>query len=205
MATKKQIAEQAMRILAGGHMKPDRTLDIREVMLHLDQIRDSIVLESVYKNMKMGSYIVDEDYLTFYESVNVQYDLGKDLRYIILPVSTISLPRGLGIYQITPTNNMEDAYIMITAGQVGLLSGSQALEHELNVYCWPVGNNVYFKNIDPAVTEVTAILVPSSKDIAESADYPICPSDEEEALTRLIKIFSLHQQQPHDEAEDGIK
>jgi hypothetical protein len=205
MATKKQIAEQAMRILSGGHLKVDRTLDIREVMLNLDQIRDKIVAENTYKNIKQGLIEVDEDYLSFHENINLGYDLGKDLRYATLPVDTISLPRGLGLYQITPTNDVEDVFIIITAGQVGLLSGSQAVEHELKTYCWQVGNKVYFKNIDPSIVDITAILVASSKSIAETADYPLAPNDEEEALKRLIEIFSIHQKAPHDEIEDGKK
>ena len=69
MASKKQIAEQALRILSGGHLKVDRTIDIREVMLNLDQIRDELVRESTRANIKQGVYAVDDDYLSFYPAL----------------------------------------------------------------------------------------------------------------------------------------
>jgi hypothetical protein len=205
MATKKQIAEQAMRILAGGHLKPDRNLDIREVMLNLDQIRDRMVRLSTYSNIKEGDYSVDEDWLSFYESVAVSTDATKGLKYITLPANAISLPRGLGVYQITPIADMEDAFIIIQPGQVGMLSGTDALEHELKTYCWPVGERVYFKNLDVSISVVTVLMASSSKDIAESSSYPIPPDMEAELLEQLIKVFSILDQQPHDELEDGQK
>jgi len=205
MATKKQIAEQAMRILSGGHLKPDRTLDIREVMLALDQLRDKQVQISTLNNVKMGIYSVDEDYISFYESVSVALDATKNIKYITLPASTISLYGGFGLYQITPIGDMEGAYIITQAAHVGLMRESQALEHELNTYCWQVGGKVYFKNIDDAIAEVTVLIAASSKDIADDADYPVAPNDEIELLQKLIQIFSIHQDAPHDEMEDGKK
>ena len=203
MATKKEISEQAMRILAGGHLKPDRTLDIREVMLALDQLRDTTVKLSTFENVKMGNYEVDHDYLSFYESVAVQTDAVKGVDYIELPASPLALYGGLGVYQITPIDDMEDAFIMALPGQAGLLSGTDALNRTTKTYCWTVGNRVYFKNINE--TDVTVLMAASSKDITENADYPVSPNDEAELLQRLIQVFSIHVQQPHDESEDGNK
>jgi hypothetical protein len=205
MASKKQIAEQAMRIISGGHLKPDRTVDIREVMIHLDQIRDARVRIDTFNNVKMGEYVVDEDYLTFHESVSVQTDAVKSLKYVVLPANPISLPYGLGLYQITPIGDMEDAWIIVPTGQIALAEGSQALEHELKTYCWRVGDRVYFKNIDAAVSEVTLLTADTSADIAETADYPVPPDVEAELLQQLVQTFGVMQQVPHDEQEDGQK
>jgi len=205
MSTKKQIAEQAMRIISGGHLKPDRTIDIREVMMALDQLRDARVRIDTLNNVKMGEYSVDSDYMTFYESVSVSTDAVKSLKYVTLPAAHLSLPYGLGIYQITPIGDMEDAWKIISAGEVGLLEGSPALEHELNVYCWAVGDKIYFKNIDPSIAEVTLLLVVTSSEIAEGATFPVPPDVEAELLQQLVQLFSVMQQVPHDELEDGQK
>jgi len=205
MATKKQIAEQVMRILAGGNLKPDRNMDIREVMLHLDQLRDAKVKFSTLENIKNGNYEVDSDYLSFYESITVQTDAVKGLKYITLPVGVIALHGGIGLYQITPIGDMENAYIITTQGHIALMQGTPALAHELKTYCWRVRNKVYFKNIDDSIAEVTALLAASSKDIAEDADYPVNPNDEAELIERLMQTFGVQKQQPHDEMEDGQK
>jgi len=203
MATKKQIAEQAMRILAGGHLKPDRTLDIREVMIALDQIRDKMVQISTFENIKMGDYSVEEDYLSFYENVNVTAGGEGNLSYSVLPASVISLYNGMGIYHIGPDDDMEDAFIITKAGLPGLLSGTAALDRASKTYCWPVGDRIYYKNNSEST--VTMLLAVTSADIAEDADYPVPPNVENDLLEQLVKVFSIHQQQPHDELEDGNK
>jgi len=203
MATKKEIAEQAMRILSGGHLKPDRTMDIRELMLALDQLRDTLVKLNTFENVKQGNYEVDHDYLSFYESVAVANDAVKGLDYVVLPASPISLYGGLGVYQITPDDDLEDAFIMALPGQIGLLSGTDALNRTTKTYCWTVGDRVYFKNI--SVSDVTILMAASSKDIAEEADYPVSPDDESVLLQQLVQLFGMQIQQPHDETEDGNK
>lgn len=205
MATKKQIAEQALRILSGGHLKPDRTIDIREIMFNLDQVRDELVRESTKANVKEGIFEVDEDYLSFYEGETILTPGTNGLRYLVLPVDIISLPLGLGLYQISPDDDMEDTYIITKAGAVGLYAGTPALERTSNTYCWPVGNNVYFKNLDAGVTEVTLLVAASSKDIAESADFPVPPDEENILLKNLLGTFGIEMQAPHDEIEDGQK
>ena len=204
MATKKQIAEQALRILSGGHIKPDRTLDIRELMLNLDQIRDARVRIDTLNSVKEGDYSVDEDYLSFYTPVAVT-TTGEGMRIATLPVSTIALYGGLGVYQVTPVNNQEAPYIIIKPGEVGMLAGSSAVEHEDKVFCWVIGDTMYFKNLAAGVSAVTMLLAASSKDIAESADYPVPPDVEDDLLKQLVQMFGAAKQIPHDEAEDGIK
>ena len=104
MATKKQISEQALRILSGGHIKPDRTLDIRELMLNLDQARDARMRIDTLNNVKNGKYSVDTDYLSFYSSESVALTI-EGVRSCVMPASTVSLYGGLEIYQITPVAN----------------------------------------------------------------------------------------------------
>jgi hypothetical protein len=205
MATKKQIAEQVMRILSGGHLKPDRTLDIREVMLAVDQVRDAQARMTVYQNVKEGTYEVPEDYLEFFESIAVNSDPTKGLSYITLPVSTIDLPYGLGIYQISLPGSVEAPFKLVQTGHLGLLNGSDAAANDQVTYCWPVGERVYFKNLAGGTSFVSAILAQSSKEIAEDADYPVPPDQEGDLLQKVTQMFALHDQQPHDEAEDGLK
>ncbi len=115
MATKKQIAEQAMRILSGGHLKPDRTLDIRELMLSLDQLRDAKVRLSTLNNVKEGEYTIDTDYLSFFSNETVA-GTGEGMRSVTMPANTISTYGGLEIYQIAPVADQEAPFIIIKPG-----------------------------------------------------------------------------------------
>ena len=204
MATKKQIAEQALRILSGGHIKPDRTLDIRELMLNLDQLRDAKMRIDTLNSVKNGEYSVDSDYLSFYSNETVS-GTTEGVRSCVMPASTVSLYGGLEIYQITGVDAIETPYIILKPGEVGMLSGTSALEHEDKVFVWKMGSNLYFKNLDVGVTAVTMMLAISGKEIAEDADYPVPPDVEDELLKQLVQLFGTAQQIPHDNLEDGIK
>lgn len=204
MATKKQIAEQALRIIQGGHIKPDNPADIREVMLHLDQLRDARCRLDTLNNVKAGNYTVSEEYMTHTSGLTTAADAATGQPSVTLPSKVLDLPYGLGLYQVNPTADFEDAYAIVTPGHNALLSGSAAMERTSKGYCWHIASKIYFKNVANSVA-VTALYVPTSKDIAEDADYPVPPDVEAELLQQLVQMFGVQQQAPHDELEDGNK
>jgi len=197
MATKKQIAEQALRIIQGGHIKPDNPADIREVMLHLDQLRDARCRLDTLNNVKGGNYTVSEGYLAI---VTGTVAVGL----VALPQPPLDLEWGLGLYQVSPSSDLEEAYAISQPGHNALMKGTAALERASKGFCWLIAGNIYFKNVANAV-DVTIWYVPSSKSIAEDADYPVPPDVEAELLQQLVQMFGVQQQAPHDELEDGQK
>lgn len=203
--TKATIAEQAMRILSGGHLKPDRNLDIREIMIYIDNLRDELVKTSVYTLMKEGEYDIDSDFLTTYEDVQVLNDASKALKYITLPASRIALPKDMGLYQISPMKNQADAFIPIKPGQLWMYRDTPVINNEINTYYFPVGNKVYFKNIDLSISEVLLVMAASSKSIGQDAELPIPPDYERTMVDAIVERFGVTKQIPHDEVEDGIK
>jgi len=206
MATTKAIlAEQVMRFLAGGNLKPDRNIDIREVMLYVDQCRDDMCRQSVFESIKRGEYDIDADFLTYYDSVTIETDSVRAMKYITLPAARVSLPKDMGIYQISPAENQADLFIPIKAGQLWMYRDTQTFLAELNTYYFSVGNKVYFSNIDDAITEVMLVLVAASSSFSQDAVYPI-PSDYEKIIIdTVLERFGVHKQIPHDEIEDGNK
>jgi hypothetical protein len=203
MATKKQIAEQAMRILEGGHLKPDNPVDIREIMLVVDQVRDRMCKDSVENNVKAGRYEVDEDFLSIDASLTPVLDAVSGFYSVDLTYELVLLPKGLSVYQVSPDGDHSTAYPIITVGHLSLLKGSSAVNNDQNIYVWNMNGKLYFSS-NPSGT-VDAYVVISGKEIVESADYPIPPDMEAELLKEVVQIFSVQDQQPHDEAEDGIK
>jgi len=204
MATKKQIAEQCIRIISGGHLKPDRTVGIREVMLHLDQLRDARCRLDTLNNVKGGDYSVSEDYMVYATGLTTAADAVTGQEFVTLPSPVLDLPYGLGLYQVNPTTDFEEAYGIVTPGHNALLAGGAAMERAAKGYCWLIGGKIYFKNVANAL-DVTALYVPTSQGIAEEADYPVPPDVEAELLQQLVQMFGIQQQAPHDELEDGQK
>lgn len=186
-----------MRIISGGHLKVDRTVDIREVMLNLDQLRDARCRIDVLNNVKSGEYEVPEEYI----SITTGTVTGGA---VTLPSKSLELPYGLGLYMVGPTADLEEAYAIMPPAQIGLLKGSAAIERQSKGFCWLVAGTIYFKNVAES-TAVTIMYVPTSKDIAEDADYPVPPDVEAELLQQLVQMFGVQKEAPHDELEDGQK
>lgn len=203
--TKATIAEQAMRILSGGHLKPDRNIDIREVMMYLDELRDEAAKLSFYSTLKNGMYEIDAEYLSYFPNVAVAHDNVKDVDYITLPASRISLPKDMGLYLITPMQNQAGAFIPIAQGQQWMYKNTATIKNETNTFYYPVGNIVNFINLDPAVSEVLVTMLASSKSLSQDATFPIPPDMEKAMVDALVERFAAQKQIPHDEVEDGIK
>ena len=120
-----------------------------------------------------------------------------------LTYDLVSLPNGLGLYQVSPSSDIATAYPIVPIGHASLLKGTAAATNANNIYVWQMGQTVFFSS-QPAAT-VNLMVVISGKEIDESDPYPIPPDMESELLKELIQIFGVQNKQPHDEAEDGIK
>jgi len=166
-------------------------------MLHLDQLRDARCRLDTLNNVKMGNYAVSEDYLSI---VTGTVTAGV----VALPQPALDLWWGLGLYQVGPTSDLEEAYGIVQPGHIALMGGTAALERASKGYVWLVAGTIYFKNVIDT-TGVTIWYVPSSKSIAEDADYPVPPDVEAELLQQLVQMFGVQKEPPHDEMEDGQK
>jgi len=63
MATKRQIAEQVLRILAGGTPTKDFPIDQREVMYALEQERDTMIAQYLSGRFQKGDYHIEGHFL----------------------------------------------------------------------------------------------------------------------------------------------
>mgnify|MGYP003658639200 CR=1 FL=1 len=120
MATKKKIAEQILRIVQGGNISDDSSIDIREVMALVDQERDSIIKREIMNRVYAKSTTTNSaeleitgDWLTN-EIINVYNN-----SYGILNNSPINLPNDVGLYTVEAIGkvyNKQKTQITIVAG-----------------------------------------------------------------------------------------
>jgi hypothetical protein len=158
MATKKQLAEQVLRKLEGGELTPDRQIDIREVMLDLDQLRDEYIKRLYYENMKQGTHVIDQEFLSE-ESVEITLntfidELTLNKATFSISASPISLPRNAGI-QAVYEDALENPYIIIDQAQSGFMSKMAARNIGSNI-------GVIFKgNSATLVTDISPWFLPN--------------------------------------------
>ena len=165
MAIKKQLAEQVLRKLSGGNVMPDRQIDIREIMLDMDQLRDEYVKLSYYNNIKNGHHTVDQEFLSLYQSIAVSYTSGIGYNFD-LPVKPLALPRNVGIHSLYETYQ-DEQIIIIDALQTSALKGKTALG--------VTGKNyAYFQNgkgiFAGSISNITSWFLPSTYELLAMAN-----------------------------------
>lgn len=202
MSTKKQLAEQVLRKISGGNVVTDGQIDIREIMLDLDQLRDDYVKQHFYQNIKEENYSVDEQFLSLYENVSITSSGGS--YKLTLPANPIDLPRGLGIYMIYPHGDESDPFIIMDAGAQFIYGGKQELNVTGKNYIW-FRSGVGVVKGTPSSVSVDILMVASSKDIPELDTYPLTPDAESVILDALFNKYVQTKQIPHDEIVDGQK
>ena len=129
MASKRQLAEQVVRILAGGTPRPEFPIKVQEVMYAVEQERDKMIEERMMQKILLGDYSVEGHLLTtlkpiirketFPDGSYVYFSFLKDTRQVVIDSDTgaitggserrainpISLPDNRGIHTVSENNN----------------------------------------------------------------------------------------------------
>jgi len=190
-SSKYLLAEQIQTRLAGGFRDANQPVQTEDIVKAFEQIINSM-FKSEYYNVTLpsGETIPDNLNTFFYENVAVvSYgDKAKSL----LPAMPISLPRNMGVYRVTDSNDKD--YIPVQSGQGALLSADKLLNELLGNVTYEVRNNtiVFSKDITLlGVTSVNMYLVVMDISLYSDTDpLPIPASMEEEIIERAFAKFA---------------
>ena len=83
--TKLQIAEQILRLINSGDVTSDNDIDIREIILAVEQERDRLVRLRLFESLQMGEMIV----------AGVSYQKNQKSSFIRMPNGSMGLYNGL--------------------------------------------------------------------------------------------------------------
>jgi hypothetical protein len=118
--SKYRIAEECMRLLAGGRVGSGSKWHIREIIISVAQVANQLLkIEYMQTNMPMGEMIPSGCCLGQYDNLPaVKY---KNVSAITLPVAPIRLPRDMGCFSIFPTDDPSAEFIPLQNGQENLI------------------------------------------------------------------------------------
>ena len=188
MATKKSLAEQTLRVIQGGIVSDDSDIDIREIMLFIEQERDALIKGSIFNFKKIGVHEVIGDFLS-------SYSLTSSNNQITLYHSPINLPNGAGIFSVAdgaefylkrPSSNMYN----------------NAVTKSNRKFYDVVGNILPFFPIVPDSTLFTVNLVVSSKSFGENDIFPIPADLESQIIKNTVELYSLMRTANEDNIND---
>ena len=71
--TKRKLAEQALRIIQGGAIRDDAEIDIREIMMNIEQERDKLVQQEIFQSLQIsggyGATSINGSFVTSYVQI----------------------------------------------------------------------------------------------------------------------------------------
>lgn len=123
MVTKRQLAEQIMLLL--GRSNPEFRVDEREVMLHVGQVRDELLVAEYYALMQGDGREIPADWLTPFVA-QVQYDPAREREYVQLPFEPLHLPGDAGLFSLAPEKEEFNTFVPTRPGSLGLLRNHPA-------------------------------------------------------------------------------
>ena len=218
--TKRKLAEQALRIIQGGAIRDDAEIDIREVMMNIEQERDKLVRQEIFESLQItGSYgatSVNGSFVTSY-IVDVETDNVKDMKFSKLPVTPISLPSDMGVVQASFVQDQYKPFMRLSTGQLGLYSGMPS-EAALGRIGFFVENSLQFsqessqgtkifynKGMKNCKKQVLVKVVTVSEDIAPDDIFPVTPEMQSIIIRNVVELYSIMRNAMSDEQNDNIE
>lgn len=198
MATTKVIlGEQVQRIYARFLDKnnPSDVIDIREVMLLVNQSINKILKLEVAESFKAGLVDVPKCSLIQY-TASVTADAPNNRSSITLPVIPLTLPLDMGIWSISASNAAMTPYIPIPAQDVLVFQGANLSYLEGQVGYYIQGKKVFFtKDITLAgngsiSSVIVNILASDFSQFGDNDMLPISPEVESAVITEVLNIIS---------------
>jgi len=205
--TKKQLAEQIIRILNSGDVSTDNSIDPRELLLAIEQERDRLVRLRLFESMKMGNPTIPGDVVSAFDSIKIKKDVVKNLLYSDLPGRVMSLPEDKGIAHVSYTKDQYNAFVRMPNGSLSLYNGLLSSMIGGRGGYWLEGDRLYYNDSvdDCCGNTVIVKMVMNSGDLDPNEPFPI-PSDlESEVVKNVISLYSLMKQAPNDEQNDNIE
>lgn len=201
MATRRQLAEQVIRLVKGFKPTHDRNIDIREVMLAIDQARDAAIVKWMYQNLKIeGQGYVSSDFINSYIDL-VQYDDMRKKHYVDLKYEVFSLPNDLGVYHISLVESEHKPFTPIRNGYEALFDGMSSLKSQKTSF-FIEGRRVYFIGDLHDNCNLLIKMIAISDSIPDDDNYALPRGLQFEILSQVAQIYGVRV--PRDEKNDDI-
>lgn len=205
MITLKVIAEQVKRILEGGDPSDDSQLDIREVGLAVQQVRNEIISIKIENAINKGRLTLDGAYLTLFPNISIQYDSDRDVYYSDIPFQYASLPHDMGIYRVALMQDRFNDFIRIPSGGAFMFNSMETLRESNDKLYELKGSRIEYIDVNLDNKKVLIEAVALVDDFEEDDDIGMPADIQASVVSRVVELLSIQKQTPQDKVNDNVK
>jgi len=205
--TKHKLAEQIKRILNSGDITHDSQIDIRELVLAIEQERDRLIRLRLKENLMQGEKTIPGDIVSTFDSIPIKKDKVKKLLYSILPERPMSLFNDMGITHVSYTTDQYNAFIRMKNGSLSLYNGLLSSDIGGRGGYWMEGDRIYYnKGVDDCCGNTIILkMILSSGDYDPDDLFPIPADLEIEVVRNVVQLYSPMRSSPNDELNDNLE
>ena len=205
--TKYQLPEQVLRILNSGDISHDNEIDIREILLAIDQERDRLIRMRLKESLMQGEKTIPGDIVTAFDSIKIKKDKVKKLLFSELPARPMSLFNDMGITHVSYTTDQYNAFIKMPNGSLSLYNGLLSSDIGGRGGYWLEGDRIYYnKGVDDCCGNTVILkMILNSGDVEPDELYPIPADLEIEVVRNVLQLYAPMKTVPNDELNDNLE
>lgn len=203
MTTKKKIAEQIQRLIAGNPIISAR-IHINDVILAVEQVANQLLKADYFAtNIPEGDTVPNNCMVFSYDNVPVT-TYKTTFSKATLPSMPINLPRNMGVLHVSKIDAIEEPFVPIPTSMYGIVKPQDLLGELSGLIGYEVvGKDIIFTKNLPAMNVNSVYIRLVGVDIASLSIYETLPlSSDLEAQVVQAAYAMLVQVPPADRAEN---
>lgn len=205
MTTKKKISEQVQRLLKGNPVIEAR-VHINDVKLLVEQVANQM-LKADYFAMSLpeGDTVPNNCMIYTYDSVPVT-TYKTTLSKCTLPSIPLNLPKNMGVFHISKTDDINNPFIPVPSGMYGIVKPQELLGDLSGLISYEVfGSTVVFNKNLPALSINNVLVRLIGMDMSTLTDYDLLPLSSDMEAQIVDTVFKILVQAPPADRGPNVK
>lgn len=203
--TKKKISEQVQRLLKGNPVIEAR-VHINDIKILVEQVSNQLLKADYFAiSLPEGDTVVNNCMIYTYESVPVT-TYKSTLSKCTLPSMPVNLPRNMGVFHISKTDDINNPFIPIPSGMYGIIKPQDLIGDISGLISYEVfGNIVVFNKNLPSLGINNVLIRLVGVDLSTLSDYDLLPLSSDMEAQVVENVFRILVQAPPADRGPNIK
>lgn len=207
LTSKYKLAEQARRIILGGHPTPDSGVKIQELIIHVSQAFANIVRQTFFQGKAEGDPWINGSFIYTFKNVKVEEDKEIDKFFVKMPATTVTLPYDIGVFQVSNMKDQANAFKPVSSGFEAMTMNLDVGRLQGKIGFYQEDNRIYFVNMtDTEKSEKVLVkLVAPLGSIGDEDEITVNDDIQQQIVAMTVQLYRQEEQTPHDDQNDNVK
>ena len=193
ITTKYSLMEEIRQLVDGGDPSEGTKFEPRMVMTFLQQVINKKLKTEYFTVTLPGDETIPEG-ATLASYDNIAVAAYKDRSRAQLPAIPINLRRGMGVFHISLTNDLDNPFIPLQSGQFGFVKQLPLINTLSGITGYEVadGYAIFTENLLARAVPVTAVFIRLVvMDFEKYSDYDMLPLPADMAADVVKEVYAL--------------